>query len=307
MGRAPILAVVGAVLLALMLEMGFFLPHRLQVVGAVLLALLLPGTEWLLRAWGRLEPNFRGERIPQSYGLVILLWTAAMLTLTAVFVPEWRSSALLWLSTVGGFGLLGLIDDTWGDKRIKGLRGHFRAALHERKFTTGFLKAVGGPGLAIGIGCRLAPASIGSALLAAALIALGANAINLLDLRPGRAAGLFLLLAGVVLALAFTARVLLLIPILVPTRVLLLVLVVVPALPVWWRDSRAQIMMGDTGSNLLGASLGLAIAMLPSPTLHGAALALLIGLHLLAERLSLTRWIESNRFLRALDRLTGVR
>lgn len=94
-----------------------------------------------------------------------------------------------------GIGVLGFVDDTWGTKRIKGLRGHLRAVLREHTLTTGFLKATGGATLALFLGWRLSPDIPIVALLNAALIALSANAINLLDLRPGRAGGVFLVLA----------------------------------------------------------------------------------------------------------------
>ncbi len=67
-------------------------------------------------------------------------------------------------------------------------------------------------------------------------------------------------------------------------------------------------MMGDTGSNLLGATLGLSLAAPPvNIPVRLTALLLLLALHILAERLSLTKLIEQKPFLQRLDRLTGVR
>src|SRR5258708_36802565 len=92
----------------------------------LLLLLLLP---WLiriaLRRFRRVEPNFRGESIPQSYGLVILLWAGAILALDGWLNPTSRPERLRWLICVTGFGALGWIDDSWGNKTIKGLLGHF--------------------------------------------------------------------------------------------------------------------------------------------------------------------------------------
>ena len=285
----------------------------LAIMGLLLLLCLPPLVERGLRRAGRVEANFRGERIPQSFGLVILLWAGGMLSALAVLFPAGRRMDLLWLCGVVGFGALGLVDDVWGNKRIKGLKGHFRAALRERTFTTGFLKAIGGALLALCLGCALYvsdPANpdwgtntnmprVLTTLLNAALIALCANAVNLLDLRPGRAGGVFLALGlplwiGAVWAGAANA---------VP-----LALVLLPACVVWRLDARARVMMGDTGSNLLGATLGLALCAAWIP-LYARLLALvfLIALHVLAERVSLTRLIADNPVLCALDRLTGVR
>ncbi len=167
----------------------------LALFGLLFLPIVFVGVNRLLLRFNRVEANFRGERIPQSFGLAILLWSSVMLMLNAELFAVQRRESLLWLLCVIGFGLLGFVDDTWGTKRIKGLRGHFRAALRERTITTGFVKAVGGAMLALFLGWQLEPESPALALLDAALIALSANAINLLDLRPGRAGGVFLLLA----------------------------------------------------------------------------------------------------------------
>ena len=164
----------------------------LGLLGVLLLLLLAALVHRILRRCGRVEANFRGERIPQSYGLVILLWAGTMLGATAWLFHDQRTLSLTWFLGVVGFGVLGFVDDTWGTKRIKGLRGHLRAALREHTLTTGFLKATGGAALALFLGWRLSPDIPIVALLNAALIALSANAINLLDLRPGRAGGVFL-------------------------------------------------------------------------------------------------------------------
>jgi UDP-N-acetylmuramyl pentapeptide phosphotransferase/UDP-N-acetylglucosamine-1-phosphate transferase len=271
----------------------------LALAGMLLLLLLPALVSGLLRRWRRVEPNFRGETIPQSYGLTILLWAGALFALTAWLLPEQRPRCANWLLAVVGYGALGFADDTWGSRQIKGLRGHFRAAFRDRVLTTGFLKAVGGALLALILGRRLHPDSLPAALLAGALIALSANAVNLLDLRPGRAGAVFLVASG--LLLGYTVR----------TDSALagvpLLYIVLPTLPVWERDARAAVMMGDTGSNLLGACLGLAVASLPVYTPQIVTLLLLIVLHVVAERYSLTQIIEKTPVLRFLDRLTGVR
>ena len=67
-------------------------------------------------------------------------------------------------------------------------------------------------------------------------------------------------------------------------------------------------MLGDAGSNPLGAALALAfLEITPSALSQTAVFALLIALHILAERASLTSIIEKKPALRYLDRLTGIR
>ena len=279
-----------------------FLPQKILLLLTLVLVLVFVPvwTERLLRRFNRLERNFRGEQIPVCFGLSILFGALLLLGVLALLLPRYALLYLPWLAVIVGFGVLGFIDDIRGDKQIKGLRGHFRAAFRERRITTGFVKAVGGVLLALGVAFRSYPTRPDHALLAAGLIALAANAVNLLDLRPGRASGIFLASATLILLTAAVYRA-------SGSGVALLLCVALPAVPAWLRDSRAHVMLGDTGSNLLGASLGLAVAEFSGTTGQITLLALLIGLHLLAERASLTALIEKNRALRTLDRLTGVR
>lgn len=275
-------------------------PYAYPILCAGLWAVVLlpPLAEIGLRRIGHIEPNFRGERIPQSFGIVIVLGALPMLLLLPYLAPIPRISALSWVIALAGFGLLGLLDDFRGDKRIKGLRGHFRAAFVERRITTGFIKAIGGVAIALSLGFLRFPHLPAEALLAAALMALSANAINLFDLRPGRAGAVFLLCAAGLLALGRQQQ---------NPAALCLLCVCLPAFLVYLRDRRALAMMGDTGSNPLGACLGLALVEQPSLALRITALILLIALHILAEKFSLTKLIARFAPLRALDRLTGVR
>lgn len=278
-------------------------PHAPALLGMLTagfwaLMVLPPLADFGLRRIDHIEPNFRGERIPQSFGIVILLGALPMLLFLAPLASVPFPSLVSWLTALTGFGLLGLLDDFRGDKRIKGLRGHFRAAFVERRITTGFIKAIGGVAIALSLGFYRFPNAPAEALLAAALIALSANAINLFDLRPGRAGAVFLLCASCLLALGWPQK---------NTSAACLLCVCLPTLVVYLRDRRALAMMGDTGSNPLGACLGLALVEQPSLALRIIALTLLIGLHLLAEKMSITKLIERFALLRSLDRLTGAR
>src|SRR5207253_1311820 len=83
---------------------------------AFLLLLFLPAlVERVLRRAKRLQANFRGEAIPQSMGLAILLYAVLLLLAVAYFVPVAQSEVVTWLLAVVGFGMLGLNDDTFGN------------------------------------------------------------------------------------------------------------------------------------------------------------------------------------------------
>jgi len=68
-------------------------------------------------------------------------------------------------------------------------------------------------------------------------------------------------------------------------------------------DLRGKAMLGDTGSNLIGAGLGMVTAWVLPFSVQLLVVAILILLHLLTEKYSLTEVVEKNRFLRFLDRL----
>ena len=64
-------------------------------------------------------------------------------------------------------------------------------------------------------------------------------------------------------------------------------------------------MLGDTGSNALGAIAGFALLELGRPV-RTAALAVVVLLNLASERVSFSRVIDQRRPLRWLDRLGTV-
>ena len=164
--------------------------------------------------------------------------------------------------------LLGLVDDLWSGPE-RGFHAHLRAGR-----TTGVLKLVGIPVYGL-LRTR--------SLSGAALVALSANELNQLDTRPGRALKTFLL--G---ALGLGGR---------PRRAVAVAVLLAPY------DLREMAMLGDAGSNALGAVLGLrSVRRLTGRRRYGA-IAALASLTLLGELRSLGSLIESTPFLRELDAL----
>ncbi|WP_395092713.1 hypothetical protein [Armatimonas sp.] len=249
-----------------------------MIAIAAVLALLCPlFTRMLCPELTLVRPNFQKKPIPAATGLSFLLPLAC-------YPPLWPAIA---------FGVLGLADDLWGDRTVGGFRGHLKS-LFSGKPTTGALKLFGGGAVALTYAGFLFPHKPLAVAVAAGVIALSANTLNLLDLRPGRAFFGFSLLwlpALIVAPLTFTD--------LWPLVIVLMI--------EWWADARASAMLGDTGSNLLGALAG--IFLVQSLPLIGQAVlvVLLLALNLAAERLSLSAVIEKTRWLHWLDRRLGVR
>jgi Glycosyl transferase family 2 len=165
---------------------------------------------------------------------------------------------------VAAVSAVGLADDIWSGPE-RGFREHLR-----RGRTTGVLKLVGIP--LIGL---LATRRMSGALL----VGLAANVLNQLDTRPGRALKAYLAAA---------------LPLDAPVGIAVLLLPY---------DLREMAMLGDAGSNALGALLGLNSVKRFTGRGQWVAIGALAGLTILGERTSLGAWIERTPGLAWLDRL----
>lgn len=254
--------------------------------------------------------NYRGAVIPYTLGLVWVVWAALGIAVWALFGadPPLPRGALLVL----GAGVLGFLDDRYGDGTARGFLGHV-GALARGRVTTGLLKMAGVGALALWSAAEVVgwPLGGGRAAVAwvstAAGIALSANLLNLLDVRPGRAlkgyVGLLVVAApiaaaGAPLTAAGGAG-----PLYVaaagPLRSLL------PALAVWRADLRERAMLGDSGANAMGALAGWALMSGLSRWAWASALAALalLALNLASERVSFSSVIARSGLLSGLDRL----
>lgn len=256
--------------------------------AAALVALVL----WLPCLWltavelGLRKPNYQGRTLPAAAGLVVPI--AALPA--AWFLPALPAERAALLVVVGLLGAGGLLDDAYALRhQARGLRGHLGALLRGR-VTTGAVKA--GVGLLAGAvaGYLLEGSQALLVTLDALLIALCANLVNLLDLRPGRALKGW----GALCALAAALR---------PDTLALIGPVGGAALVAAPADLAGRVMLGDVGANTLGATAGLALALALPPAARVGAVAVLVAVHLACERASLSDLISRCRLLRALDRL----
>ncbi len=244
--------------------------------------LILPA---LLRCLGLERTNFSGEPIGTGGGVLLVACGA----LGALVQPE---RSMIPLTALLGFGLLGFLDDRWGTSEFKGLRGHLRA-LRQGRVTTGLVKAVGGGVLGLGLawwlhaGLNDSVNVLGNVTVRAPLIALCANLLNLLDLRPLRSLKGFWLLG---------------LP-LFPAGTPVLAAVMGATFPYSRLEAQRSVMLGDTGSNALGGLIGVTMAAaLPLPV-AALALGVLVVFHLWAERHSLSGWSDRHPTARRLDDL----
>lgn len=268
-------------------------------VGIAVALLVLPaGVRGLVDA-GLVRENFRGARL--AFPLGALLATAALLALAPLaFLDDRADLDLLdpelrrWMPYLLGVAFLGFLDDSLGrgeaPEAPRGWRGHIRA-LRERRLSTGAIKAIGALALAAYVVSGRGLESW-SYLADVALLILTTNLFNLLDLRPGRAEkGLLLLGVGLCLG-ASTVE---------PLE--LLGIFVGPILVGAWFTLRERAMLGDTGSNLIGAVGGIWLLTTLGADARLVALATVAALTLYGELRSFSKTIDSLPPLRWLDSL----
>jgi UDP-N-acetylmuramyl pentapeptide phosphotransferase/UDP-N-acetylglucosamine-1-phosphate transferase len=241
--------------------------------------------------------NYRGHALPTAAGLVlavaVLSVEAARVVAAAVTGDGSRADGarLGVLVLAVGLSLQGLVDDLAGAGDRRGFRGHLQA-LAGGHLTTGGLKLFGGGAVAIVAVATARPdGGSGYLLTDAALVALAANLGNLFDRAPGRTIKVSVL-AFVVLVAATGAT-----ASLGATAVLL-----GGALALLLDDLHERMMLGDTGANLLGGVLGLAVVTTGSPVTRLAVLAGVAILNGISEWVSFSRVIDGFVPLRVLDR-----
>ena len=261
------------------------------IVSLLLAGLLAPAALRDFERNGWTRSNWRGRELAFPAGVLCVAFALAAVALLGV-AEALGGGELLSVDALAlgmGVAFLGLLDDLL-DAPARGLRGHARALLGGG-FSTGVLKAGGTVALAIAV---LADRTSGGAELAlsVAVVVLCTNAFNLLDLRPGRAAKAFVALG--VLLLAHTRDLAALGEIGV---------FVGPLLVLGVFDLRERAMLGDTGSNLLGALAGLWVVTALGTYGELAVLCALAALTAYGELYSISQTIERVRPLRALDRL----
>lgn len=281
---------------------GVEMPWVVSVIGLVVAVLWHILVMRLAPRLRLVKPNFQQKPILASYGLVQFPYiVAAGVALAGVSGFALHSNPdtrviVLYLWVMAAMWVLGAIDDIWGSREVGGFKGHFKKLLLERKLTTGAVKALGGGLVALAAGWSIHPDDLLQAALAAAVIALATNTLNLFDLRPGRAVAV--LFCGLGVTCIVTYGRLLASPLVAAIAVIALLFGIA--------DSRGRAMMGDSGSNSLGAALGLTIA-LSAPAWVIPAILLFAVIHIYSEKRSISALIEQNRALRAIDRYLGVR
>jgi UDP-GlcNAc:undecaprenyl-phosphate/decaprenyl-phosphate GlcNAc-1-phosphate transferase len=259
---------------------------------------------WLadMRRAGLTRTNYRNAVVAFPAGAVLVACSLVALAPLAILDdradldlldPELRR----WAVYVLGVALLVLVDDDLGRGGVadapRGWRGHARA-LSAGRFSTGAIKALGALALA-----AYAVSGRGREdfdyVADLALLLLATNLFNLLDLRPGRVEKAFVLvLAGLCIG-AWTAA---------PIEIL--GIFIGPVLIGAYFTLRERAMLGDTGSNLVGALAGISLLVVLGDDARLVALAIVVALTIYGEFRSISSAVERIPPLRALDSIGRV-
>lgn len=252
--------------------------------------------------------NFEGKTLPVAGVLPALAWAVslavgtALLAVFGIVSPLIAQSVAACVAALCLSAIAGLLDDVCPVPE-KGFRGHLMA-LARGRVTPGFVKLA-----VVGIGSALVAAHSGRGLFEFAVdtvtIALTANAINLFDLRPGRAVKVVLAGEGVALTLACVTRA----HAGTAVAVVLGAAGLIPLGVFLGLDLKKKAILGDSGANPAGVGLGAGFAFALSGNIYAklALLALVFGVNVFAEMGSITKVIEGNRVLKALDELGVAR
>lgn len=294
------------------------LPILLSAGAAVAVA---PGLRQGLEDGGHTVQNYRGAQLPCPLGIIVVAAVALALGgLEAVRVIGLHDEPYVVVAPVFVLGVaaLGLFDDAFSGAS-RGWRGH-GAAVRRGEFPSGLLKAVGTLGLAAyvassGLGGhtvegaffgRLDGSDIAGGvfvtridllpyLLIVLVLVLSTNLFNIVDLRPGRAVKLLILVAvGTTIAAG--------------TRILDGYGAYIGAiLVVGVYDLRERGILGDTGANLLGAVAGLMLVTVITSTL-GLALCVvaLLAITTYGEFRSISAFVERTPGFRHLDSIGRI-
>lgn len=274
----------------------------LPVSFAVALVVVPAGVRALEQAGLRRE-NYAGREVAFPLGAVLV---AASLVALAPLAPlDDRADLELldpelrrWFAYVVGVAFLGLLDDSIGrggeSGAARGWRGHARA-VRSGDLSTGAIKAVGAFALAAYATSGLGRESL-DYVVDLALLLLATNMANLLDLRPGRAEKALALVAAGLCIGYWTLE-----------PVELLGLFLGPVIVGGYFTLRERAMLGDSGSNVIGALIGIWLVTTLSDPGRLVALGVLVALTVYGEFRSISSAIERIPLLKQLDSLGRVR
>jgi UDP-N-acetylmuramyl pentapeptide phosphotransferase/UDP-N-acetylglucosamine-1-phosphate transferase len=225
--------------------------------------------------------------IPGSMGISIILGAICasfFLTVIGFIQPKIMNQYLLMATIIG---IIGILDDfTYMNDGSKGFKGHIRNLI-KGNLTTGTLKAIFGF-IVAGVVSLLISTDFINIILNTMIISLTTNLLNILDTRPLRA------IKGYGIIMIF---------ILLTSGIISANYVIIGAIAAYLPIERnEQGMLGDSGSNFLGALAGMNLVIAYKNIYIRLFIFIVVFLlNLFSEKYSFSAIIENNSVLRTID------
>ncbi|WP_427339223.1 phospho-N-acetylmuramoyl-pentapeptide-transferase [Caloranaerobacter sp. DY30410] len=243
----------------------------------------------LFRKNNLLFTNYELRRIPSCMGIVFVITQTITSLLSMILLEVNYIIISYYLICMLFIAVISLLDDIIGDYKIKGFKGHI-LNLFKGNVTTGALKAATGFVCSFFISYFISN-DLNELMINTIILVLSINFINLLDLRPGRAVKMTIVLIILLLLSQSTRNTFILI------SALGFLIVYLP------KDLKGIMMLGDIGANTLGWTLGVQLIINMDLMIKFIALILLIIIHIIAEKYSISKIIKNNRILNYIDQL----
>lgn len=267
-----------------------------SIIG--LTAIIVAVTKYLIYVFTKclishklLIKNYRGEFIPANTGIIFPFVLLNTFLFMSVFFTIDFDAVVLLLGLKSFFAIFGLLDDLNSDRQ-KGLFGHIYLFIFKGIVSSGLVKACLGIITSAFFSLAFNRNWDIHILVDTLIIALTANLINLLDVRPGRAAKGIVFLSFGLLFIQFNYEMFVII-----YPVLIMITVYISG------DIKEKFMMGDVGANAIGSFVGGISVIFLSFKLKILFLLFLIFFHILTEYVPFSKIIEKSKMLSAIDKL----
>lgn len=251
-----------------------------SIMGVVVLfPVIVWLSEWFFKKVGWKVTNYLGDEIPYNlgFGLLVALYFFSFLFGHIIFIIY---LTLLWVT--------GIVDDCFGTKYPKGLKGHVRFFLATGNMTTGLLKLLCTVSIAFVITIWIEGGFL-EKTLSFLLLILPPHIMNLFDTRPLRVWKVLILHCLLFYPYFFF----------IPNEIFLPFFVIVATL-VYFEGSRRG-MLGDNGATLLGGLVGVLSVLFLSITAQLSLVAFYVLMIIVTEKISISQYIEKRPLLKKID------
>ncbi|GAF63821.1 hypothetical protein BTS2_0713 [Bacillus sp. TS-2] len=232
--------------------------------------------------------NFEGNEIPYSLGVVVLF---SFSLLTDFQLSNYIATSKMALVYIVIIWIIGFVDDLLGADAPKGIKGHLKYLWNEKEITTGIIKIIGTAVAAFYMVLIFEPDNLITALRYFFLLFLFPHLTNLLDTRPLRVWKVSLVFWFILLAYGFTPSFTIVVYLLTVLYILLIM------------EGHRIAMLGDNGATTVGAIFALWTITIATPQIQWLIIGMILIFMLLAERISLTTFIERRPLLNWFDQL----